>query len=74
VALNVADPGPISPDDPLLKLDNIIITAHSAHASMLSLKALLSRPGEEIVKVFKGEWPVGLLNPEAKEEYRQKRG
>ena len=73
-ALDVTDPEPLSPDDPLLKLDNIIITAHSAHASMLSLKALLSRPGEEIVKVFKGEWPVGLLNPEAKEEYRQKRG
>jgi len=73
-ALDVTDPEPISPDDPLLKLDNVIITPHSAGASIPSLMALARRPGEELVRVFKGEWPVGLLNPQAKEKYKQKWG
>jgi len=73
-ALDVTDPEPISPDDPLLKLDNVIITGHSAHSSIPAFIALLNRPGEEIARVFKGEWPVGLLNPQAKEKYRQKWG
>jgi len=73
-ALDVTDPEPISPDDPLLKLDNVIITGHAAHSSIPAFIALLNRPGEEIARVFKGEWPVGLLNPQAKEKYRQKWG
>ncbi|MCX6000709.1 MAG: C-terminal binding protein [Chloroflexi bacterium] len=72
--LDVTDPAPIPPDSPLLKLDNVIITAHSAHASIPSLKELLQRPGEEVARVLKGEWPVGLLNPQAKDKYRQRWG
>jgi len=73
-ALDVTDPAPIPVNDPLLKLDNVIITAHSAHASILALMELLQRPGHEVAKVLKGEWPVGLLNPGAREKYRQKWG
>jgi D-3-phosphoglycerate dehydrogenase len=73
-ALDVTDPEPISPDDPLLKLDDVIITPHSASSSIPALMALLSRPGEEIIRVFKGEWPIGLLNPQVKERYSQRWG
>jgi len=73
-ALDVTDPEPISPDDPLLKLDDVIITPHSASSSIPALMALLSRPGEEIARVFKGEWPIGLLNPQIKERYSQRWG
>jgi D-3-phosphoglycerate dehydrogenase len=71
-ALDVMDPEPISLDDPLLKLENVIMTPHSAHASIPAFMTLLNRPGEEIARVLKGEWPVGLINPEAKEKYKEK--
>jgi D-3-phosphoglycerate dehydrogenase len=71
-ALDVTDPEPIPPDDPLLKLENVIVTPHSAHASIPALLAVLMRPVEEMVRVFRGEWPVGLINPDAKERYSRK--
>jgi len=71
-ALDVTDPEPIAPDDPLLKLDNVIVTPHSAHASIPALMAVLMRPAEEMTRVFRGEWPVGLINPEAKERFSKR--
>ena len=71
-ALDVTDPEPIRPDDPLLTLDNVIVTPHSAHASIPALMAVLMRPVEEMVRVFRGEWPVGLINPEAKARYSER--
>ena len=74
-ALDVTEPEPIPPDDPLLKLHNFVVTAHSAHFSPPAWEKLLKRPGEDIIKLFKhGELPNGLLNPEAKEEYVKKWG
>ena len=71
-ALDVTEPEPIAPDDPLLKLNNVIITPHSAHFSIPAYMAQLLRPAEEIARVFKGEWPIGLLNPQVKEKYKRK--
>jgi len=73
-ALDVTDPEPMKTDDPLLSLENVIVTAHSAHASIPAFIELLTRPGQEVARVLNGEWPVGLLNPAAKEKYRQKWG
>lgn len=73
-ASDVSEPEPIRPDDPLLTLDNFILTAHSAHFSPTAFGELLQRPAKEISRVFRGEWPVGLLNPEVKEKYNQKWG
>jgi D-3-phosphoglycerate dehydrogenase len=71
-ALDVMDPEPINPDNPLLELENVILTPHSAHASIPAFMTLLNRPGEEVARVLKGEWPVGLINPGAKEKYKEK--
>jgi len=73
-ALDVMDPEPISPDDPLLELENVIITPHSAHASIPAFMTLLNRPGEEVARVLKGEWPVGLINLKAKEKFKARWG
>jgi len=70
----VTEPEPLPPDDPLLQLDNVIITAHSAHFSIPAYLELISRPGYEVARVFKGEWPLGLVNPEAKEHYLRRWG
>jgi len=71
-ALDVTEPEPIPPDSPLLKLDNFMVTAHSAGISPPALTEIQRRPAKEIIRVIKGEWPVGLLNPEVKEKYLAK--
>jgi D-3-phosphoglycerate dehydrogenase len=73
-AIDVTDPEPLPIDSPLLKLDNIIITAHCGGISPVSFAEMLRRPGEEIIRVIRGEWPVGLLNPRVKERYHQRWG
>jgi len=73
-ALDVSDPEPIDPNDPLLRMDNVIVTAHSAGISPSALAELMRRPVDEIARVIKGEWPVGLIDPKAKVSYRQKWG
>ncbi len=69
---DVTEPEPINPDNPLLKLDNFIVTAHSAHANSAANPGLSLRPGEEIIRVVRGEWPVGLIDQRVKEKYLQK--
>jgi D-3-phosphoglycerate dehydrogenase len=73
-ALDVTDPEPLPTDSPLLKLDNSIITAHCGGISPLSFDEMLRRPGEEIIRVVRGEWPVGLLNPQVKARYYKRWG
>jgi D-3-phosphoglycerate dehydrogenase len=73
-ALDVTDPDPLPADSPLLKLDNIILTGHSAHFSPENFIVRLERPAEEIARVMRKEWPLGLINPEVKEKYAQKWG
>lgn len=71
-AFDVTEPEPLPTDSPLLKLDNFICTAHSAGLSPQSLTEMQRRPGDEIIRVIKGQWPVGLVNPEVKVKYRKK--
>lgn len=71
-ALDVMDPEPPDPDDPLLHMQNVIVTAHSAGISPTSMQELVHRPVEEIARVAGGEWPVGLVNHGVKSRYQQK--
>ncbi len=71
-AFDVTEPEPIPADSPLLKLDNFICTAHSAGLSPPAFAELQRRPGVEIIRFVKGEWPVGLIDQRAKETYRKK--
>ena len=73
--LDVTEPEPPPADDPLLELDNVIITAHSGHYSEISWRDMWHRPGENIVRLFRdGQLPPGLLNPEVEETYIEKWG
>ncbi len=73
-AVDVAEPEPIPADSPLLKLDNFVITAHSAGISPQAFAELQRRPGMEILRLVRGEWPVGLLDPRMKETYQRRWG
>jgi D-3-phosphoglycerate dehydrogenase len=73
-ACDVTEPEPIAADSPLLKLDNFIVTAHSAGLSPQALAEMQRRPGDEIIRVVLGKWPFGLVNPEVKTRYIKKWG
>jgi D-3-phosphoglycerate dehydrogenase len=67
--LDVTDPEPPDPKNPLLALDNVIITAHSAFFSPTSEAERWYRPVEEVARVMRGEWPRALVNSQAREKY-----
>jgi len=73
-AFDVTEPEPINLDNPLLKLDNFIVTAHSAGLSPQALAEMQRRPGDEIIRVVQGKWPFGLVNPDVKTKYIKKWG
>jgi D-3-phosphoglycerate dehydrogenase len=68
-ALDVTDPEPPDPKSPLLAMDNVISTAHSAFFSPTSEAERWHRPVEEVTRVMRGEWPRSVVNPQAKEKY-----
>lgn len=66
-ALDVLVKEPPAADSPLLALDNVIITAHSAYYSEASLLALRRGAATAVAQVLRGEWPANIVNPEVVE-------
>jgi phosphoglycerate dehydrogenase-like enzyme len=66
--LDVTDPEPPRPDHPLLKLDQVIVTGHSAWFSEIGLKEIQIRTTEAVLMALKGDWPSSLANPKVKEQ------
>ena len=56
-------------DHPLLKLENVVLTAHSAWYSETAIAEMKRRVYENIGRVFQGEWPTLFVNPEVKEKF-----
>lgn len=63
---------PPDPDNPLLELDNVIITPHNASYSETSFWEVRRRPVDEVARVLQGKWPVYFVNPEVKEKFVQR--
>jgi D-3-phosphoglycerate dehydrogenase len=61
--LDVLEQEPPAADNPLLRLDNVILTAHVASASARFDPARLRRVGHEIALVLSGKWPRACVNP-----------
>ena len=53
-----------SPDNKLLKLDNVIITPHVAFFSQEAVLELEERAAGEVVSVLQGKMPDNLVNPD----------
>jgi len=62
--IDVTDPEPPRTDDPLLQLDNVLVTAHSSFYSAEGVVELRQRAVEAVVQVLQGGWPPFLANPE----------
>ena len=63
-ALDVTEPEPIPPDDPLLALDNIIVTPHIGSAAMESRRRMCLLAARNLLAGVKGEPLVHCFNPE----------
>jgi D-3-phosphoglycerate dehydrogenase len=50
------------PDNPLFKLDNVIITPHTAYYSEESIRAVRQIASEEVVRVLSGMQPLSPVN------------
>jgi D-3-phosphoglycerate dehydrogenase len=62
--LDVFEEEPLSLDNPLLEMDNVILTPHMGGASFMSIGEGLCRLGEEAARVLAGTLPMSLVNPE----------
>ncbi|MDA1189541.1 MAG: C-terminal binding protein [Chloroflexi bacterium] len=62
--LDVFEVEPTPADNPLLKMDNVIVSPHSAGTSDHSAVAGRVRLGEEAARILKGTLPMSVANPD----------
>jgi D-3-phosphoglycerate dehydrogenase len=67
--LDVMEQEPLSPDNPLLKLENVVLTPH-ASSSYEDFRAMTMTNCEDILRVFRGQKPKYLLNQEVLNKIR----
>ena len=61
--LDVLEQEPPGGNNPLLKMDNVILTAHVASATSRFDPARRRRVGQELSLVLTGRWPMSCVNP-----------
>jgi D-3-phosphoglycerate dehydrogenase len=66
--LDVLEQEPPAPGNPLLRMDNVILTAHVASASARFDPVRRRRVGQEIAVVLGGRWPRSCVNPSVLEK------
>mgnify|MGYP002022781979 CR=1 FL=1 len=62
--LDVTEPEPILPDDPLLTLDNCLIVPHIASASVRTRAEMSQISAQNLINGVKGEPLLTCVNPE----------
>jgi D-3-phosphoglycerate dehydrogenase / 2-oxoglutarate reductase len=63
-ALDVQEHEPPAPDNPLSRLENVILTPHAAYYSTAAVAQVPRRCGEEVARVLTGQRPLHVVNPE----------
>ena len=61
--LDVLEQEPVAPGNPLLRMENVVLTPHVASASDRFDPARRRRVGQEIALVLSGRWPMSCVNP-----------
>jgi len=64
--IDVFEQEPTDPNNPLLKMDNVIVSPHAAGVSQASVSNLRRRVGEETARVLSGKWPQNWVNKNVK--------
>jgi glyoxylate reductase len=71
-ALDVTEPEPMSPDDPLLTFPNVIVTPHIASASVATRSRMALLAAENLLMALRGEIPEHTVNPDVRDAWRQR--
>lgn len=61
--LDVLEQEPPAQDNPLLKMDNVILTPHAASATSRMRGTTRHRAGKEVAMALSGKWPMSPVNP-----------
>ena len=64
--LDVFEKEPVDPNNPLFKMDNVIVTPHSASASDAASERVRTSVGQEVARVLSGQWPKNVVNKTVK--------
>ena len=63
-AFDVFDTHPIAPDNPLLRLDNVVLTPHIGGATAETVRRHSEMMTDDILRFTGGQRPVNIVNPE----------
>jgi D-3-phosphoglycerate dehydrogenase len=72
--LDVFSEEPVPADDPLLKLDNVILTPHTAALTTECVTRMATKAARCVIEVFAGRQPPNVANPHVLESGRWKQG
>jgi D-3-phosphoglycerate dehydrogenase len=64
VGLDVLEKEPPDSQNPLLKMENVILSPHVGYYSEESISELRRRTAENVSSVLLGKWPRSVVNPE----------
>ncbi|NPV07755.1 MAG: C-terminal binding protein [Anaerolineae bacterium] len=65
--LDVLEKEPPDPDNPLLGMENVIITPHCAGISDRGTFNVKKKAAENVARVLTGRWPESVVNPDVKQ-------
>ena len=65
-ALDVFEEEPTPPDNPILQLDNVIVTPHAAGFSDEAVRTGQRLAAEEMARILSGKMPRNICNPEVR--------
>jgi D-3-phosphoglycerate dehydrogenase len=68
--LDVLTQEPPPKDEPLLTLDNVVVTPHIAWGTQEAEARLIKQLNQIITSVLRHEFPINVVNPEVKDRWR----
>lgn len=64
VGLDVFDPEPPLPDNPLLKMKNVVVTPHIASGTEQGVSDMMHGVADQVIQVINGDRPITMVNPD----------
>ena len=64
--LDVYGKEPIEPDNPLIRLPNVVLTPHIGSGTSESRSKMAEIAAKNLIMLFKGRMPIALLNPDVR--------